>query len=123
MKHEDYNKLITENWDFKGETVKYLNLDLISLHSILIKINKTVKFLFNINLTDCVTASSLAGKIFFNRFYDEQNKPIPLIKNPTIYNDIKQAYYGGRVEVYKPTTDKPGQKLYYYDVNSLYPFA
>lgn len=123
MKHEDYNKLITENWDFKGETVKYLNLDLISLHSILIKINKTVKFLFNINLTDCVTASSLAGKIFFNRFYDEKNKPIPLIKNPTIYNDIKQAYYGGRVEVYKPTTDKPGQKLYYYDVNSLYPFA
>lgn len=36
-----------------------------------------------------------------------------------MYSDIKQAYYGGITEVYKPH----GKNLYYYDVNSLYPFA
>jgi hypothetical protein len=36
-----------------------------------------------------------------------------------MYDDLKQAYYGGVTEVYKPY----GKNLYYYDVNSLYPFA
>jgi hypothetical protein len=36
-----------------------------------------------------------------------------------MFSDIKQAYYGGVTEVYKPY----GKNLYYYDVNSLYPFA
>jgi len=36
-----------------------------------------------------------------------------------MYNDIKQAYYGGITEVYKPY----GENLYYYDVNSLYPYV
>jgi len=36
-----------------------------------------------------------------------------------MYSDIKQAYYGGITEVYKPH----GTNLYYYDINSLYPFA
>ena len=31
---------------------------------------------------------------------------------------IRRAYYGGHVDVYKPY----GENLYYYDVNSLYPF-
>ena len=37
----------------------------------------------------------------------------------TSYNDIKQAYFGGNTEVYKPR----GKYLYYYDVNSLYPYV
>ena len=36
-----------------------------------------------------------------------------------MYKDIKQAYYGGVFEVYKPW----GKNLKYYNVNSLYPFA
>ena len=44
---------------------------------------------------------------------------IPNINKPSIYKDIKQAYYGGITEVYRPQ----GENLYYYDVNSLYPFA
>jgi hypothetical protein len=46
------------------------------------------------------------------------NPVIPLITQKTIYNDIKQAYYGGKTEIYKPY----GKNLYYYDINSLYPF-
>jgi hypothetical protein len=54
--------------------------------------------------------------IFLRRFYD---KNIPLIKQKSIYNNIKQSYFGGITEVYKPY----GKNLFYYDVNSLYPYA
>lgn len=36
-----------------------------------------------------------------------------------MYGDIKQGYYEGITEVYKPY----GENLYYYDVNSLYPYV
>jgi hypothetical protein len=36
-----------------------------------------------------------------------------------MYKDIKKAYFGGITEVYRPY----GNNLYYYDVNSLYPYA
>lgn len=36
-----------------------------------------------------------------------------------LYSDIKQAYFGGIVDVYHPY----GKNLYYYDINSLYPYA
>jgi len=47
------------------------------------------------------------------------NKSIPLITDKKIFSDIKQAHYGGQTEVYRPV----GNDLYYYDVNSLYPYA
>ena len=58
-------------------------------------------------------------KIYLNNFYKEA---IPLINKPSVYKDIKQSYYGGITEVYKPTNSN-GEPLYYYDVNSLYPYA
>jgi hypothetical protein len=91
------------------------------------KFNKTVKEKFDINLLKCSTASSLANQTFLKHFYDKKINPIVLIKDPVMFEDIKQAYYGGRVEVYKPVMeiDESGKKveLRYYDVNSLYPFA
>ena len=39
-----------------------------------------------------------------------------------MYNDLKQAYTGGMVDVYVPT-NKPNVKVKSYDVNSLYPFS
>jgi len=36
-----------------------------------------------------------------------------------MYNDINQGYYGAITEVYKPY----GENLYYYDINSMYPFV
>jgi hypothetical protein len=58
------------------------------------------------------------------KYYDIENKPIPLIKDPIIFEDIHKAYYGGRVEVFNPVIEKnDNKKIYYYDVNSLYPYA
>jgi hypothetical protein len=36
-----------------------------------------------------------------------------------MYNDIKKSYYDGLSDVYIPY----GENLYYYDLNSLYPYA
>ena len=67
-------------------------------------------------MTEVITISGLALKIYLNKYY---NNNIPKIDKPSVYRDIKQAYYGGITEVYRPY----GENLYYYDVNSLYPFA
>ncbi|KAI0999605.1 hypothetical protein K3495_g8591 [Podosphaera aphanis] len=69
-------------------------------------------------MTKSLTITSLALKILYTKFNNEKLL-LPHILNQDIYLEIKKSYYGGRVEVYRPY----GQKLYYYDVNSLYPFA
>lgn len=73
----------------------------------------------NIQVTECLTITSLAVKIFLSNHYHEKGNYLPLIQNRSMYADIKQSYYGGLSEVYKGY----GENLYYYDVNSLYPYA
>ena len=112
----DYNTLITHNWSFKDETIKYLTLDLILLSEALVKANKQIFLDYKIDMLDSLTISSLANKLFMTKYYDNN---IPIINKLSLYNDVKLAYYGGITEVYKPY----GENLYYYDVNSLYPYA
>lgn len=50
-------------------------------------------------MTEHITISGLAVRIFLKDFYNEN---IPLINKPSIYKDIKQAHYGGITEVYRP---------------------
>ena len=116
MSKEQYKLLYTDNWSFKDETIKYLNNDLDCLYEIMIKGNRQIFLDFNINIMEAITISGLVMKIYLNKFYKDN---IPSIKKPSIYADLKKAYYGGITEVYKPY----GQNLFYYDVNSLYPFA
>lgn len=67
-------------------------------------------------MTKALTISKLAYNIFNRDYLD---KEILLNNKQSIYDEIKLAYYGGITEVYKPY----GENLYYYDVNSLYPFV
>ena len=67
-------------------------------------------------MTKSVTISGLALRLFLKDFYKEN---IPDISKSSIYKDIRQAYYGGITEVYRPY----GRHLYYYYVNSLYPYV
>lgn len=85
-----------------------------SLYEILVKANKQVLFDYRAQITDHMTISGLAVKVFLSYYYKHN---IPNINKPAVYRDIKQAYYGGITEVYKPS----GSNLFYYDVNSLYP--
>jgi DNA polymerase family B len=76
------------------------------------------------------TLSSLAFAIYRSKFLKEEYK-IPLIHGE-IYNFIKKSYTGGSVDVFKPAIQNSSgehpdtdskNKIYRYDVNSLYPFA
>ena len=47
----------------------------------------------------------------------------PILNKPSQYNSIKSVYYVGITEAYKPFGTQRNENLYYYDVNSLYPFV
>ena len=80
------------------------------------KANRQVFSDYGVNITECITISGLSVRIFLKDFY---KRNIPCITQASLYEDIKQAYYGGITEVYKPC----GHNLFYYDVNSLYPYV
>lgn len=63
------------------------------------------------------TIASLAIKIFLMDKYYDLN--LPSITKKSMYTDLKQGYYGGITEVYRPY----GENLFYYDINSMYPKA
>jgi hypothetical protein len=127
IKIEDYMNLYKEEWSLKDECLSYLDKDLISLYQVLVKVNKSIHFLFNMQMTDSLTVSGLAMRLFLTKYYNPNDKSIPLIISKSVFDDIHKSYYGGRVEVYNPTninsTNTINKTLYYYDVNSLYPYA
>lgn len=113
---KDYNEIPKSSWSMKNETISYLENDIVSLFCVIEKFTSKIYIDYHVHSTKSLTISSLSMDIYLRRFYNED---IPLIKQKSIYNDIKKSYYGGITEVYKPH----GKNLYYYDVNSLYPFS
>nr|YP_008965457.1 hypothetical protein [Rhynchosporium secalis]AHC02414.1 hypothetical protein [Rhynchosporium secalis] len=107
---EQYNKLYTEIWSFKAETLKYIINDLNCLFEIINCANTQIFKDYQINITDSVTISGLAMKIYLSKFYGGN---IPRIMKPSIYRDIKQGYYGGITEVYKPYEQYLHTQKYY----------
>jgi len=117
MKIEDYKPLISDCWDLKKETLSYLESDLISLLQILYEFSDLILTKHGIQVSDNLTITSLGVDIFLNNHLDKPK--IPLINDKHMYNDLKKGYYGGLSEVYRGY----GENLYYYDVNSLYPYS
>lgn len=113
---EEYKELVKSDWSLKDECLKYLEKDLISLVTIMSKFSEYINRKYPLEVTDTVTISRLALNIFF-KYYLKDSK-LPIIGR-NMFSDIKEAYYGGVTEVYKPY----GKNLLYYDVNSLYPYA
>jgi len=69
-----------------------------------------------VNITKSLSISSLTFKIFKTNYLNDYK--LPIIKG--LHHDrMRDAFYGGHVDVYKSI----GNKIYYYDVNSLYPFV
>jgi len=119
--YDDYSsqyELFKEgNWSLRDETIKYLRNDLISLYQVLNKMNDWLFQEYKINMTKYSTISGISLAIYRTKFLKNDFK-IPKLRG-NINKNIRSAYYGGAVDVYKPH----GYNLYYYDVNSLYPFA
>ena len=120
---EDYNnyyKDFNSNWNLKNEAIKYCELDCISLFQVIETFGKLIFELFQINITNVSTLPSLAFKIFRVHYLPKSVK-IPVLAGK-IYDDICQAYFGGHVDMYIPSNNK-SEKVYHYDVNSLYPYS
>lgn len=75
--------------------------------------------MFRLDILKYPTLSSLAFAIFRSKFLKDAKI---LIIEGDLFNDIKEGYTGGAVDVYKPFSEK-GKKIYRYDVNSLYPYV
>lgn len=107
----------------KDESIKYCIQDCISLYQVLDKFNELIFDKYNLNIHNSPTLSSLAFNIF--RAHYLKDSKIPLIGG-NMLNDIREGYFGGHTDMYKPSLAEAGdgtEKIYVYDVNSLYPFV
>lgn len=96
----------------------YLRQDVALLAGIMLKAQSIFWTKYSIDTENVMTISALALKIFRQRYFDDKKTPIYI---PTRNQDtfIRKGYYGGHVDVYKPGAER----IYYYDVNSLYPYV
>jgi hypothetical protein len=70
--------------------------------------------MFKIDVTKYPTLPSVAFAIYRSNFMKEEKIPKILSK---LHYTIKESYYGGIVDIYKPS----GRSINSYDINSLYP--
>ena len=102
----DFNKNYSSD---DNEINLHLKNDCIILYEIIEQVYKIDGFLKFTIASQSIT--TFKDKFFDGYFWNAPNKFDDLIR--------KYFYYGGRVEVYKCY----GKNLFYYDVNSLYPFV
>jgi hypothetical protein len=118
----EYNKIADEfkdkNWILKDELLNYMKNDIVSLYQIIDKFSKEMYELENLNITSVSTLSSIALKTYLTNYYNKNKTPIHVPRHAN-YQDIKNAYFGGRVEVFKGYVEN----INIYDVVSLYPFC
>jgi hypothetical protein len=102
----------------KVELLEYMKKDILLLGGIMLTAQHIYWDQFHIDIVKKITSASLALTIFRKNYYDPIVNPI-YIPNANVDNFIRSGYYGGHTDVYKPK----GENLYYYDVNSLYPYV
>lgn len=105
-----------KSWNLRNEIIKYCEIDCVSLYQVIIKFNELVFEKFNIDIHKYPTLSSLAFAIFRTHFL--KLNTIPQLFGQ-IAKEIRMSYTGGAVDMYIPE----GEKIFCYDVNSLYPFV
>lgn len=100
----------------KDELLEYMKEEIYLLGGIMKK-GKDINWKkYGIDIVSNMTISSLALEIYRKEYYDSKKFPIGL---PTLNEDAFIRRAGGHTDVYKPK----GENLYYYYVNSLYPFV
>jgi hypothetical protein len=102
----------------RDKFLDYMKQDILLLGGVMKKAQDIYWTEYNVDIVSKLTLSSLALSIFRTNYYDEMNWPI-YIPNRNEDTFIRRAYYGGHADAYKPY----GENLYYYDVNSLYPYV
>jgi hypothetical protein len=102
----------------REQLVEYLIQDIRLLGGVMQKAQYIYYTEFQVDILGSITLSALAMRIYRTSFYDPNTFPIHI---PSRNEDtfIRRGYYGGHADSYIPY----GKNLYYYDVNSLYPFV
>lgn len=119
----DHNKsdqcLTPEQFEqIRVDLVNYNKQDCLVLHQVLVKFSKLIFDMFSVNIGNISTIPSLALHIFRSNFMVKDAKIG--ISDVKLYNKLHQAYTGGAVDVFTPSSLQ-GEKVYGYDINSLYP--
>jgi len=115
-KVDNLNVTELNDYDLRNELIIYASLDCKILCDILIKFNDLIFDLFNLNINNYPTLPSLAFGLFRSKYLIENE--VCTITGQA-YNDLKQSYSGGSTDMIIPY----GKNLYYYDINSLYPYS
>jgi hypothetical protein len=117
--YEEYkNSFKDKEWNLKKETIRYCESDVVILHKVISKFQKRIFNLFNVDILKHPTLPSLAFAIFRSNYLN--NLKIPNLQG-NVYDFISNGYTGGAVDLYI-FRNKPDEKVYRYDVNSLYPY-
>lgn len=112
----EFNNIsIFEQPELLSVFLKYAKQDSKCLYDALKNAQEIYYTQHQVDITTVFSTSTLSLKIFRKSFL-KTNIPI-MTKSEDAF--VRKSYYGGATDVYKAY----GEKLHYYDVNSLYPFA
>ncbi|XP_055814596.1 DNA polymerase-like [Solanum dulcamara] len=115
----DHKKVTLQNLEsMREELIDYLRKDVLLLGGVMQKAQKRIWDQLEVDIEKKLSLSALALYLFRQKFYEPDKWPI-YIPNPNEDRFLREGYYGGHVDTYIPV----GEKLHYYDVNSLYPFV
>lgn len=103
------------SWVLKDELIKYCELDTYVLREVILAFTEKIWDLFQINIQGYPTLPSTTLAIFRSNFLEGDDLICKV--GGEMYRDIKNGYYGGFVDSYKPHA----RNVNSYDVNSLYP--
>lgn len=115
----DHDSVTVDNLsEKKDEYISYLKQDIYLLGCIMQKAQQIYWDLYKIDVVDKLTIASMALSIFRKQFLNDED-PDKRIYIPQENVDffIREGYYGGHADVYKPQ----GENLIMLDANSLYP--
>jgi len=100
-----------------GMFKNYALQDAVALYNALFTAQHLYFSKFGVDIESIYSLATLALKIFRTKFLDENIFILP--QHTDLF--IRQGYFGGGTDVYKAYA--VGEKVFYYDVNSLYPAA
>lgn len=136
--HSIVNLNLLSDKSFIAQSNNYLMNDLKLTHDVFMKARDVFLKQSGVDIKNCLTAPSIAYKIFKKHFLTKFNnyKELIIELKPSKEEFIRKSYVGGHVEVYKPFFNSSvfthrlckdqrvmGKPMFSYDVNSLYPHA
>jgi hypothetical protein len=114
-KSEFHELTLFDNVDLLEEFKSYSKQDSIALFDCIHKLQEMYLLDYNVDICSILSTSTLSLKIFRSK-YLKVNIPILKRRDDSF---LRNSYFGGATDYYKLRAEN----LFYYDVNSLYPFA